>query len=47
VEFIDLLYQQELIRKKIDKNIKAVMKHGQFIMGPEVELLEGKTIKIY
>jgi UDP-2-acetamido-2-deoxy-ribo-hexuluronate aminotransferase len=42
VDFIDLSAQQEIIRDKIEKRIKAVLKHGQYIMGPEVFELEEK-----
>lgn len=40
MEFIDLAYQQKLIREKIGKRIDAVLDHGQYIMGPEVSALE-------
>ncbi len=40
MDFIDLVAQQKLIRGKIDKGIKAVLDHGQYIMGPEVAALE-------
>ena len=36
IPFIDLNAQQELIRDKIDKRIKQVLDHGQYILGPEV-----------
>lgn len=42
MNFIDLKAQQELIRKNIDSNIKKVLDHGQYIMGPEVFELEEK-----
>ena len=42
MEFIDLAYQQKRIRNKIDSNIKTVLDHGQYIMGPEVKELENK-----
>jgi len=32
--------QQSLIKDDIDKNISNVLKHGQYIMGPEVKQLE-------
>jgi len=38
--FIDLKTQQDLVRPQLEKNIHAVMKHGQYIMGPEVLELE-------
>ena len=37
--FIDLKAQQKLIRNKIDKRIKTVLDHGQYILGPEVKEL--------
>ena len=40
MQFIDLKIQQERVREKIDLNIKKVLDHGQFIMGPEVKELE-------
>lgn len=40
IEFIDLKAQQSRIRDKIENNIKRVLDHGQYIMGPEVSELE-------
>jgi len=40
MQFIDLHAQQALIREKIDQNIKNVLDHGQYILGPEVNILE-------
>ena len=40
MDFIDLVTQQKRIREKIDKNIKSVLDHGQYIMGPEISELE-------
>lgn len=40
VQFIDLAAQQAKIRDKIDAAIAAVLDHGRYIMGPEVERLE-------
>lgn len=40
MDFIDLKTQQLTIRKTIDANIKKVLDHGQYIMGPEVQELE-------
>lgn len=42
MEFIDLGAQQRLIREKIENNIKKVLDHGKYIMGPEVKELEEK-----
>ena len=43
--FIDLKAQQKLIRKNIDLNIKKVLDHGQYIMGPEVFEVEEKLAR--
>ncbi len=40
IPFIDLKQQYSLIEEEIDKRIKDVLSHGQYIMGPEVEELE-------
>ncbi len=40
IEFIDLKSQQERIRAELDRRMKAVLAHGQYIMGPEVKELE-------
>jgi UDP-2-acetamido-2-deoxy-ribo-hexuluronate aminotransferase len=40
MDFIDLASQQQLIRQNIERNIKAVLDHGQYIMGPEIPTLE-------
>jgi UDP-2-acetamido-2-deoxy-ribo-hexuluronate aminotransferase len=40
MEFIDLIAQQARIRTKIEENIKQVLNHGQYILGPEVHELE-------
>ena len=42
MEFIDLHTQQQRISQKIEANIKTVLKHGQYIMGPEIKELESK-----
>ena len=42
MEFIDLSTQQQLIKADIDHRIQAVLRHGQYIMGPEVEELENQ-----
>ena len=46
IPFIDLKAQQKLIREKVDERIKAVLDHGQYILGPEVKELERK-LSIY
>ncbi len=40
MQFIDLKSQQKLISKRIEKRIQTVLKHGNYIMGPEVYELE-------
>ena len=42
MQFIDLKSQQNKIKEKIDKRIKKVLEHGQYIMGPEIDELEEK-----
>ena len=42
IPFIDLHTQQKLIKDKIDKRINTVLKHGQYILGPEVKELEDR-----
>lgn len=38
--FIDLAAQQRVLKSEIDNRIAAVLAHGRYIMGPEVEELE-------
>ena len=40
MQFIDLKTQYNLLKDEIDSNIKEVLSHGQYIMGPEVGKLE-------
>ncbi|NLC36035.1 MAG: DegT/DnrJ/EryC1/StrS family aminotransferase [Alcaligenaceae bacterium] len=40
MDFIDLKTQQKRIRDSLDTRIAAVLRHGQYILGPEVEQLE-------
>ena len=40
MDFIDLNTQQKRIRESLDERIAAVLAHGQYILGPEVEELE-------
>lgn len=42
ISFIDLKTQYADLREPIEARIKAVLNHGQFIMGPEIEELETK-----
>ena len=40
MEFIDLDTQYRKYQEEIDKKMKAVLEHGQYIMGPEIDELE-------
>lgn len=40
IAFVDLAAQQRRILPEIEKNIQAVLKHGHYIMGPEIKALE-------
>jgi UDP-2-acetamido-2-deoxy-ribo-hexuluronate aminotransferase len=42
IEFIDLKTQQQRILPEIERRMAAVLRHGQYIMGPEVNELEEK-----
>lgn len=42
MQFIDLKAQHSRIEKEIDRRMKSVLKHGQFIMGPEIKELESR-----
>lgn len=42
ISLVDLSAQQQKILPQIEKNIQTVLKHGQYIMGPEVKELEKK-----
>ncbi len=42
IDFIDLKTQQKLIKSGLDRRISDVLKHGQYILGPEVKELEEK-----
>jgi len=46
IPFIDLKTQQKRIRSKVEKSIKNVLDHGQYILGPEVKELEKKLADI-
>lgn len=45
MKLIDLNAQQDLIRENLEKRIKGVLAHGQYIMGPEVKELESQLAK--
>ena len=42
IPFIDLARQQQRILPDIEKRIASVLKHGQYILGPEIAELEAK-----
>lgn len=42
IEFIDLKSQQQRILPDLERRMKAVLDHGQYIMGPEISELEEK-----
>lgn len=42
MQFIDLAAQYQHLKDKIDARIQAVLNHGHYIMGPEVQELEEK-----
>lgn len=40
MQFVDLAAQQDYIRDQVESNIRAVLDHGKYIMGPEVGQFE-------
>jgi UDP-2-acetamido-2-deoxy-ribo-hexuluronate aminotransferase len=42
ISFVDLAAQQQRILPQIEKNIRTVLQHGKYIMGPEVIEVEKK-----
>ncbi len=42
IPFVDLARQQRRILTKVEKGISTVLRHGQYIMGPEIKELEQK-----
>lgn len=46
MDFIDIKAQLKVIRNGVNRRIQAVLEHGQFIMGPEVEELEEKLANL-
>lgn len=42
IPFIDLAAQQAIIRPQLERGMESVLRHGQYIMGPEVAELEEK-----
>ena len=42
IPFVDLARQQQRILTKVEKGIATVLRHGRYIMGPEIKELEKK-----
>ena len=42
IPFVDLTRQQHRIITEVEKGISTVLRHGQYIMGPEIEELENR-----
>jgi UDP-2-acetamido-2-deoxy-ribo-hexuluronate aminotransferase len=42
IEFVDLKTQQRKILSELERRMKAVLQHGKYIMGPEIQELEEK-----
>ncbi|MSQ53587.1 MAG: DegT/DnrJ/EryC1/StrS family aminotransferase [Betaproteobacteria bacterium] len=42
MQFVDLALQYRALKESIDARMQAVLDHGRYIMGPEVEELEGR-----
>jgi UDP-2-acetamido-2-deoxy-ribo-hexuluronate aminotransferase len=42
IQFINLMSQQAALRPTLERNIEAVLRHGQYIMGSEINELEQK-----
>ncbi len=40
MQFIDLAVQYRRIKDDVDRRMAAVLEHGQYVMGPEIEALE-------
>lgn len=45
IAFIDLKAQQRLIRSRIEARLSAVLDHGRYIAGPEIEELEAELAR--
>ena len=46
IPFIDLKGQYAKIEENVDKAIKKVLMHGQYILGPEVAELENSLLNL-
>ncbi|MFA7626502.1 MAG: DegT/DnrJ/EryC1/StrS family aminotransferase [Candidatus Kapaibacterium sp.] len=45
MNFIDLHSQYQIIKNQVDTSLLKVLEHGAYIMGPEVQELEGKLVE--
>lgn len=45
IPFVDLDYQRRLLEPRLRSSIEAVLSHGRFIMGPEVQELEDRLAR--
>lgn len=45
MEFIDLRAQYQTLKERIDHRISAVLEHGKYILGPEIDELEEKLAR--
>jgi UDP-2-acetamido-2-deoxy-ribo-hexuluronate aminotransferase len=45
LQFIDLARQQADLRPALERGIETVLRHGQYVLGPEVAELEGKLAR--
>ena len=43
VKFFDLRVTDKSLRTQLNKNFNKLLTHGQFFLGPEVELIEKKN----
>ena len=46
INFLDLELQQNKIKNFLDANLKKVLNHSNYIMGPEVKRLE-QSLEVY
>ena len=45
IQFVDLAAQQDCIRPQLERNLHKILRHGRYVMGPEVTELEHKLAK--
>lgn len=46
IPFVDLAAQSRRLRPEIDRRIAAVLDHGRYVMGPEIEELEAELSRL-